>query len=171
MSFTTYSLIPAKKSDMFIAHIFCITQLPKSDFSLFSVSQFLTLKNIVGAGLPLAQATLGVQPSAMLALSKRVNKKECNIASDLLCNVAFTMFLLTSLQILCVGFIVSFAPVFPDPSNKSHATNNYGLQSGVPNIGISLSNNIYCSFSLYAIKGLSCLENSGWRSFLSDFSI
>ena len=30
MSFTTYSLIPAKKSDIFIAHIFCITDFQKN---------------------------------------------------------------------------------------------------------------------------------------------
>ena len=71
-----------KKIGHFYSAYFLHNRFSKTSFILVYANQFLTLKNIVGAGLLPAQAAFGVQPNAMLALSK----KERKIRPHSLCN-------------------------------------------------------------------------------------
>ena len=71
-----------KKIGHFHSAYFLHNRFSKTPFILVYANQFLTLKNIVGAGLLTAQAALGVQPERQWLSPKEKTKKECNIASN-----------------------------------------------------------------------------------------
>ena len=63
-----------KKIGHFYNAYFLHNRFLKIRFFFVYANQILTLKNIVGAGLPPAQTASGVQPNALLALSKNERK-------------------------------------------------------------------------------------------------